>query len=1400
MGFFKREGQAPAADSSWKAGYDSLYKQMAAIQSTIDVYKGPSPLSAERHMENIAASLARDYGVNSINDIGIRQVPITNTLERFGFVGPSRLEGYYDPETGKYYDKNDPGLREQLLAERREWGDTEFGGPLENRLVATKSEFFSKSDPNKIIPARKFASEGSGDGYSEYNLQAVPDGRGGMIAVPTQIYSKSGWGEVAQDIAPLIPIANAIALAAGAPPILVASANVGFQYGAGNINDLGDAVRVAAPIMAADPGVVGAAAKVYTAYQAFDKGDVLSGLSTVASVLGMGGLANDLRFAAALKNNDVPGMLISLGNMSGVSNYEFKDENGKPILGTDGKPVTLSTFKVGGENGFTLLELGKSAAIAANLLSDKPNYGLALQMAGELRNSPDTAMAGKALSLFETLSNPNASPTAIYQSAMSFAGGVNSRVPGSVPIDNKSANEAINAGNLDPAIKIANDNDVLLTDLGAGKTTTLTPEQNKLLTTGNNNDVLISDLGVGTTTPITGGTTTTTGGTTTPTYNSPFSVKIGDKEYDLDNMGGASTKNADGTITKLNATQFAALGEPAITVSDLYNMDAYLGATGEYIYKDSSGTSYFVDDDGNVQSLTKQQADSLVLPDTKKYTGTLDPVTIVGDRYKESLGYDWFPNLKTTTTTSGINTITTDSIKALPTDSIKALPTDSIKALPTDNIKVLPTDNIKALPTDNIKALPTDNIKALPTDNIGTIGSVNTTNIGTLTTTNTGTLTSDQISALTTTPARGLQALPTSDARYWRQTGATGTGGKGGVRFFDWYDTPENRTMAPPALTSQQIATLTSQQIATLTSQQVSILKGGGKVEDLSSNKMVQHFADGGSAWAVDSQGRLVSPDWQKYGDANLTYSFDPSLFKDRYGEVRSSDDFAEQLQGLGDLPPNQRKAAVNQYMYHVTGNIGYLDKKNAGYEYGPTIFGTNPWTEPTVNPGISTDTIKNLKTLPATNTTSSTTKTTTPATTASPALTTTPALGLQTLPTSNVNTIFTTTQAPATTTNTGTLTTSQISALTTTAPVTTTAPAATMASTTAITPPAAKQYFNAATNRYYTDPTGTWQPPAGWAQTGLKGGGEVKTNFYDGGYADFDSPIELRGIEHGGGSMSDEDVYSYLRSLPSDNSWTGSNFDTSGLDFGNLDSAIGSDFTGGNNYLGYEDGVMSEDDVEAYLRSLPSENASYGDPEDPRNENYGNEGRAYSGKNAIDPVTGSPINAKVGSPTRSLKPNPLKGLADAAKRNPDLMKMLLAAGLGGLIGYAGRPKGFNPKGMQGLGLSQGQVYGALKGVPVKRAMGGEIDGYAGGGGLHYLKSAEDGMADKIPATIDNKQPAKLSGGEFVIPADVVSHLGNGNSEAGAKQLYAMMDRIRHARTGTKEQGKQINPAKFTPK
>jgi hypothetical protein len=89
----------------------------------------------------------------------------------------------------------------------------------------------------------------------------------------------------------------------------------------------------------------------------------------------------------------------------------------------------------------------------------------------------------------------------------------------------------------------------------------------------------------------------------------------------------------------------------------------------------------------------------------------------------------------------------------------------------------------------------------------------------------------------------------------------------------------------------------------------------------------------------------------------------------------------------------------------------------------------------------------------------------------------------------------------------------------------------------------------------------------------------------------------------------------------------------------------------------------------------------------------------------------------------------------------------------------------------------------------------GTYSDYARGGRM--LKGPGDGMSDDIPATIAGKQPARLANEEFVVPADVVSHLGNGSSEAGAKALYKMMDRVRQARTGNKKQGKQINPEKY---
>lgn len=105
---------------------------------------------------------------------------------------------------------------------------------------------------------------------------------------------------------------------------------------------------------------------------------------------------------------------------------------------------------------------------------------------------------------------------------------------------------------------------------------------------------------------------------------------------------------------------------------------------------------------------------------------------------------------------------------------------------------------------------------------------------------------------------------------------------------------------------------------------------------------------------------------------------------------------------------------------------------------------------------------------------------------------------------------------------------------------------------------------------------------------------------------------------------------------------------------------------------------------------------------------------------------------------------------------------------------------------------------GLMDTEPAKRMMaGGKLGSYSDGG--QTLKGPGDGMSDSIPAKIGDKQPARLADGEFVIPADVVSGLGNGSTDAGARRLYAMMDKVRHARTGTKKQGREIDPDKYMP-
>jgi hypothetical protein len=95
--------------------------------------------------------------------------------------------------------------------------------------------------------------------------------------------------------------------------------------------------------------------------------------------------------------------------------------------------------------------------------------------------------------------------------------------------------------------------------------------------------------------------------------------------------------------------------------------------------------------------------------------------------------------------------------------------------------------------------------------------------------------------------------------------------------------------------------------------------------------------------------------------------------------------------------------------------------------------------------------------------------------------------------------------------------------------------------------------------------------------------------------------------------------------------------------------------------------------------------------------------------------------------------------------------------------------------------------------------MGYNLGGYAAGGNPRLLKGPGDGMSDDIPAVIGRKQPARLADGEFVVPADVVSHLGNGSTDAGAKKLHQMMDRIRTDRTGKKKQAPEVNADKYLP-
>jgi len=200
-------------------------------------------------------------------------------------------------------------------------------------------------------------------------------------------------------------------------------------------------------------------------------------------------------------------------------------------------------------------------------------------------------------------------------------------------------------------------------------------------------------------------------------------------------------------------------------------------------------------------------------------------------------------------------------------------------------------------------------------------------------------------------------------------------------------------------------------------------------------------------------------------------------------------------------------------------------------------------------------------------------------------------------------------------------------------------------------------------------------------------------------------------------------------------------------------------DPTGGTNYL------MSPNEIAAYFKA--------------------NQGQADSAtydwaiENNLTPeeiasATGVPLST-VAAKWRDAKAKK----ASATKTEADKAAAAAAAGGGGSE---------NDKRESGGAAAGGLMGYAMGGMPMTGyAVGGglgSLGSYSDGGRL--LRGPGDGVSDSIPATIGAKQqPARLADGEFVVPARIVSELGNGSTEAGAKKLYAMMDRVQRARGKT---------------
>ena len=455
---------------------------MGAIQSQVDVYKGRSPLSADRHMQNIAKSLAKDYGITSIGDIGVRQVPHVEYIPIMGGIGESEYIAGYQP-----VERNIP-------------------------------EYFNKNDPSKIIPASKFASEGAGDGYSNYNLQPVQQADGSTIVLPVQQYSKSGLGAFVEDFAPALSAASAILAFAGVPPLYLAAGNVALQAGAGNVDNIGDALKVAAPHLI--PHLIS------------------GGLKELASAGNLSSLAGSADF--------VPTAATSAGKIAeavGIPSA-FADAAGKAGVaalrsgltdGDIGKAILMSQLPSPGS--FVKNALDFSRGIAGFDIGDTSEFDANALRESDGWNSWEGGDNAPSWNSWEGGDN-----TVDVYGALELP-------PGAKPDEAKlpepyllNPDAVLDPVTIRPKLGDYDEEDLyapLGLPPGAEPDEAKLPEPYLLNPGAANVDVETANM-----------------------------VKIDGREYFLNNQGGASVQNPDGSYTNLNAREFADLGEPDQIVSD----------------------------------------------------------------------------------------------------------------------------------------------------------------------------------------------------------------------------------------------------------------------------------------------------------------------------------------------------------------------------------------------------------------------------------------------------------------------------------------------------------------------------------------------------------------------------------------------------------------------------------------------------------------------------------------------------------------------------------------------------------------------------------------------------------------------------------------------------------------